>query len=66
MSEKRFEEKVTTEMCAVVSLKHLLLQVVSLKKKAIITEDKELYEIADSIGHDLNLLIDKTTIFERW
>ena len=66
MSEKLSKEKVTTEICAVVSLNHLLLQVVSLKKKAISTNDKELYEIANSIEHDLNLLIDKTTIFERW
>ncbi len=66
MSEKRFEEKVTTEVCAVVSLNKLLLQVVSLKKKAITTNDKELYEIADSIENDLQLVMDKTTIFERW
>jgi len=66
MNEERFEEKVTTEMCAVVSLTHLLLQVVSLKKKAITTNDKELYDIADSIEHDLKLVMDKNTIFERW
>ena len=65
-SEKRFEEKVTTEMCAVVSLNRLLLYVVSLKKKAITTNDKEMYEIADNIENDLQLLIDKSTIFERW
>lgn len=66
MSEKLSKEKVTTEMCAVVSLNLLLLQVVSLKKKAISTNDKELYGIADSIEHDLKLLMDKNTIFERW
>lgn len=66
MSEEQSKAKVTTEMCAVVSLKHLLLQLVGLKKKAINTNDKELYEIADSIENDLRLLIDKTTIFERW
>ena len=66
MSEKRFEKEVTTEVCAVVSLNKWLLQVVSLKKKAITTNDKELYEIADSIENDLQLVMDKTTIFERW
>lgn len=51
---------------AVVSLENLLFYVVGLKRRALNNNDKDLFESADRIEHELKLLMDKNTIFERW
>ena len=52
--------------CALVKLDKLLFYVVGLKRRALNNKDKELFEYADMIEHELKLLRDKNTIFERW
>ena len=54
------------QTCALVKLDDLLLYVIGLKRRALNNNDKDLFEIADSIEHKLKLLRDKNTIFERW
>lgn len=51
---------------AVVSLENLLFNVIGLKRRALNNNDKDLFASADSIEHQLKLLMDKNTIFERW
>lgn len=51
---------------AVVSLENLLFNVIGLKRRALNNNDKDLFESADRIEHELKLLMDKNTIFERW
>ena len=51
---------------AVVSLENLLFYVIGLKRRALNNNDKDLFESADRIEHELKLLMDKNTIFERW
>ena len=54
------------QTCGLVKLEDLLFYVVGLKRRALNNNDKDLFEIADSIEHKLKLLRDKNTIFERW
>jgi len=56
----------TIVKAAVVSLENLLFYVVGLKRRALNNNDKDLFESADRIEHELKLLMDKNTIFERW
>ena len=51
---------------AVVSLEKLLFSVIGLKRRDLNNNDKDLFESADRIEHELKLLMDKNTIFERW
>lgn len=59
-------EKVEPCEVAVVSLENLLFYVIGLKRRALNNNDKDLFESADRIEHELKLLMDKNTIFERW
>lgn len=63
MNDEPIEKGVTA---GVVSLEDLLLSIVSLKKRALVQHDKNLFEGADRIEHNLKLLMDKNTVFERW
>ena len=47
-------------------LDYLLFYVVGLKRRALNNNDKELFECADKIEHELKLLMNKHTHFERW
>lgn len=58
--------KSEVQICALVKLDDLLLYVVGLKRRALNNNDKDLFESADRIEHELKLLRDKNTIFERW
>ena len=60
------DEAKKCEVAALVSLEDLLLGVVNLKKRALVERDKNLFESADKIEHQLKLLMDKNTFFERW
>ena len=51
---------------ALVKLDDLLFYVVDLKRRALNNNDKELFECADKIEHELKLLMNKHTHFERW
>lgn len=57
-------ENITTN--TIVSLKNLLLIVVSLKKQALIDNNRELYIHLDNLESELKLLREKSVIFERW
>lgn len=58
--------KCSEDICAVVSLTDLLRKIIYLKKRAVEERDKELYNVADSLEHEMKLLMDKNNLFERW
>lgn len=60
------EVKEYPEIAAQVELTDLLFYVVGLKRRALNNNDKDLYDAADRIEHELKLLRDPHTSFVRW
>lgn len=56
---------IDTETVGRVSLYDLILEVVNLKRRALLSNDKDLYFIANDLEHSFILLMDTHNIFER-
>ena len=60
------EEEPIESVCCCVELTELLDIAIRLKLKAVRRNDKELFDIVNRLEHNLQLLADKNTSFERW